>query len=44
MAPETCKDMLKKLREKFRAKFPATKRDNSIVKIALLNVAFFKDF
>ena len=25
MEPETCTDMLKKLREKFRAKFPATK-------------------
>ena len=44
MEPETCTDMLKKLSEKFRAKFPTTKWDNSIVKIARLDVAFLRDF
>ena len=34
MEPEICTKMLKKLREKLRAKFPATTRGYSMVKIA----------
>ena len=35
MAPEICTKMLKKLREKLRAKFPATTHGYSVVKIAV---------
>jgi len=39
MEPEICTKMLKKLSEKYRAKFPATTLDCSILKIAYLNDA-----
>ena len=39
MEPEICTKMLKMLSEKLRAKFPATTRGYSMVKIARLNDA-----
>ena len=44
MEPEICAKMLKKLSEKFRAKFPATTRGYSMVKIACLDDAFSEFF
>ena len=44
MEPEICAKMLKKLSEKLRAKFPATTRGYSMVKIARLNDAFSEVF
>jgi len=44
MEPEICTKMLKKLSEKLRAKFPATTRGYSIVKIARLDDAFSEFF
>ena len=41
MEPEICTKMLKKLSEKFSAKFPATTRGYSMVRIARLDDAFF---
>ena len=40
MEPEICTKMLKKLSEKFSAKFPATTRGYSMVRIARLDDAF----
>ena len=40
MEPEICTKMLKKLSEKFSAKFPATTRGYSMVRIAGLDDAF----
>ena len=37
MKPEICTKMLKKLSKKLRAKFPATTRSYSMVKIACLD-------
>ena len=39
-----CTKMLKKLSEKLRAKFPATKHGYSMVKIAHLNDTFLEVF
>ena len=44
MEPEICTKMLKKLSEKLRAKFPATTRGYSVVKIARLDDAFSEIF
>ena len=44
MGPETCKKMLRRLSEKLRAKFPATTRGYSMVKIARLNYAISEYF
>ena len=44
MEPEICTNMLKKLSEKVRAKFPAATPGCSIVKIACLVDAFLKFF
>ena len=44
MEPEICTKMLKKLSEKLRAKFPATKRGYTMVKIACLHDAFSEFF
>ena len=44
MEPEICTKMLKKLSEKLRAKFPATRRGFSMVKIARLDDAFSEYF
>ena len=44
MEPEICIKMLKKLSEKLRAKFPATARGYSMVKIARLDDAFLDVF
>ena len=44
MEPEICTKMLKKLSEKLRAKFLATTRGYSIVKIARLDDAFLEVF
>ena len=40
MEPEICAKMLKKLSEKLRAKFPATTRGYSMVKIVTLSRKF----
>ena len=42
MEPEICKKVLKKLSEKLRAKFPATKHGYSVVKFARLVEAFLE--
>ena len=44
MEPEICMKMLKNLSEKVRAKFPATTRGYSMVKIGRLDDAFLKVF
>ena len=44
MEPEICTKLLKKLSEKLRAKFPATARGYSIVKIARLDDALLDVF
>jgi len=44
MEPEISTKMLKKLSEKLRAKFPATTRDYSMVKIARLDDTFSEVF
>ena len=44
MEPEICTEVLKKLSEKLRAKFPATTPGFSMVKIALLDDAFLEVF
>ena len=44
MAPEICTKMLKKLSEKLRAKFLATTRSYSTVKIVRINNAFLEVF
>ena len=44
MEPEICTKMLKNLREKLWAKFPATTRAYSMVKIARLDDSFFEVF
>jgi len=44
MEPEICTNMLKKLSEKLRAKFPATTPGCSIIKIARLDDAFLEVF
>ena len=44
MAPEICTKMLKKLSKKLGAKFPATTRSYSMVKIARLDGAFLEVF
>ena len=44
MAPEICTKMLKTSSEKLRAKFPATTRGYSMVKIARLDDAFLEVF
>ena len=44
MEPEICTEVLKKLSEKLRAKFPATPPSFSMVKIARLDDAFLEVF
>ena len=44
MEPEICKKMLKKLSEKFGAKFPATTHGYSMLKFARLGDAFVEVF
>ena len=44
MEPEICATMLRNLSEKFKAKFPATTRGYSVVKIARLDDAFSESF
>ena len=44
MAPEICTKMLKELSKKLGAKFPATSRGYSFVKIARFDVAFLDVF
>jgi len=44
MEPVICTKLVKKLREKLRAKFPATTRGYSMVKIARLDDAFSEFF
>ena len=44
MVPEICTKMLKKLSEKLRARFPATTRGYSMVKIVRLKDAFLEVF
>ena len=44
MMTEICTEMLKKLSEKLKAKFPATTGGRSMVKIARLNDAFLEVF
>ena len=44
MEPEICTKILKKLSENLRAKFPATTRGYSMVKITRLDDAFLEDF
>ena len=44
MAPEICTKMLKKLSKKLGAKFPATTRGYSMVKIARLDGTFLEVF
>jgi len=44
MEPDLCTKMLKKLSEKLRAKFPATRPGCSIVKIACLDDAVLEVF
>jgi len=44
MEPEPCTKMLRNLREKLAAKFPATTRGYSMVKVARLDDAFSEIF